>query len=374
MIRVEIVKPTAKGIQPFLRLPGDIYRDDPNWVPWSHREMVRMLTGKDNELFQQGIQRFFLVYDDDRPVARVLAGVDVYRNAQTGRNEGYFSLFECFDNMDYARAALDAACAFLKDHGVTRLLGPQAPEYSLLNRGLLVEGFDGPPVLYNPYNPPYYERLLEEYGFTKERDYLAYLIDIQGSDVDRFAPLTNRVQSRFGFKARNIDLNKENIARVAQDIATVIAEATPQEPGIYVPTTEDIIKMLRRVRPFYRKNLAVIAYADKRPIGVLLGLMDYNRVLVKRRGRSDPFSQLLGLLAAPRIDTARCPMQYVVPDYQNKAVNAVLYHRAWEGARKLGIQRIEGSTVDETNIALVNNTQLAGGKLYRIYRNYQLDL
>ncbi len=374
MIRVEIVKPTAREIRPFIRLAEQIYREDKNWVAPDRREMTRLLTGKDNEFFSQGIQRFFLAYDDDKPVARVLAGIDVRRNAQTGLSEGYFSLFESYDNMDYARAVLDAAVAFLKEHGITHLTGPVAPMYSDMNRGLLVQGFDGPPVLFNPYNPEYYPRLLEEYGFRKDRDFLAYQFNINELQEDRFAPLSDRVQQRFGFKARNIDLNKDNIARVSRDIAMVIAEATPEETGQYLPTTEDIMDMLRRIKPVFRSNLAVIAYAGTRPIGVLLGLLDYNRVMRVRRGKMNPVAWLRGLMEVPRIDAARCPVQCVVPEYQNKAVNAVLYYRAVQGARKLGIKMIEGSTVDETHVASINNTLMAGGKLYRVYRRYQMAI
>ncbi|MHC1786012.1 MAG: hypothetical protein AB9880_02965 [Christensenellales bacterium] len=374
MIHVDIAKPTPGGIQAFIRMPEAVYREDPNWVAPIRRQLIKQLTGKDNELFSQGIQRFFVCYDDQRPVARVLAGIDMRRNAHIKENQGYFSLFESLDNASYARAVLDAAAAFLREHGVTRLIGPVAPYYTDLDRGLLVQGFDGPPVLFNPYNPPYYQKLLEDYGFRKERDFLAYMIETDDAPIQRFAPLSGRVQQRFGFKARNIDLNRENIARVAQDIATVIAEATPEEPGQYLPTTDDIIALLRRIKPIFRKNLAVIAYAGSRPIGVLIGLLDYNRVLRRRRGRSDPLSWLLAALETPRIDTARCPMQYVVPEYQNKAVNAVLLNRAIEGARKLRIRHIEGSTVDETHSASVNNTLMAGGKLYRVYRQYQLTL
>ncbi len=368
MIRVEIVKPTPSAIQPFIRLAHDIYKDDPNWVAPPRRELTHTLTGKDNELFLQGIQRFFLCYDDDRPVARVMAGIDMRRNAQTEEAQGYFSLFETYDDPTYARAVLDAAVAFLREHGVSSVIGPLAPEYTDLTRGLLVQGFDGPPVLFNPYNPPYYQKLLEDYGFTKERDYLAYLVEVNDSTMERFAPLADRVQQRFGFKVRNIDLDKENIARVSRDIATVIAEATPEEPGQYLPSSEDIMAMLKRVRPIFRKNLAVIAYAGSRPIGILIGLLDFNRVLRQRRGGGNPWKELLGLLATARIDTARCPMQYVVPEYQNKAVNAALFYRAMQGARTLRVKRIEGSTVDETHIASVNNTIMAGGKLYRVYR------
>lgn len=371
MIHVEIVKPTPSGIQAFIRMPEAVYKGDPNWVPPLRREQTRLLTGKDNELFSQGLQRFFLCYDDERPVARVLAGIDVRRNAQTGESQGYFSLFESLDNASYARAVLDAAVAFLREHGITRLIGPTAPYYTDLNRGLLVEGFDGPPVLYNPYNPPYYAQYLEEYGFTKERDYLAYFIRMEEAAIDRIAPIVDRAQKRFGFTVTPIDLNKQNLSRLARDIATVISDATPEEQGAYLPTPEDIAILLRRVRPFFRSEIAWMAYAGRRPIGLLMGLLDYNRVLQKMRGAKTPWGWLLGKLLINRIDTVRCPMQYVVPEYQNKAVNAVLVYHAVLGAKKLDVRYIEGSTVDETHSASINNALITGGELYRIYRNYQ---
>ena len=371
MIHVDIIKPTAALLAPFVQLPFDIYKGDNNWVAPQRRELTRLLTDRSNELFSQGVQRFFLAYDNDKPVARVLAGIDTRRNAQIGEAQGYFSLFETYESMDYARAVLDAATAFLQEHGVTRVLGPVAPTYDMLNRGLLVEGFDGPPVLYNPYNPPYYAQYLEEYGFTKERDYLAYFIRIEEAAIDRIAPIVDRAQKRFGFTVMPIDLNKQNLTRLARDIATVISDAMPEEQGAYLPTPEDIAILLRRVRPFFRSEIAWMAYAGRRPIGLLMGLLDYNRVLQKMRGAKTPWGWLLGKLLINRIDTVRCPMQYVVPEYQNKAVNAVLVYHAVLGAKKLGIRYIEGSTVDETHSASINNALITGGELYRVYRNYQ---
>ena len=375
MIHVEIVKPTPAAIGPFIRLPDAIYHGDDNYVASPRREMARVLTGKENELFAQGIQRFFLAYDDDKPVARVMAGIDLRRNAQTGLNEGYFGLFESYNNIDYAHAVLDAASAFLREHGITAIYGPVAPYYTDLTRGLLAEGFDGQPVLFNPYNPSYYLELLEEYGFKKDRDYLAYLMEHEDmQSVERFAPLYERVQKRFGFRVRNIDLNKQSMPHIAQDIAAVIAEASPEEAGQYLPTGDDMLMLLKRIKRVFRPELAVMAYAGTRPIGVMIGIPDYNRVLKARRGRTDPVSRLIGELQRSRIDTARCPMQYVVPDYQNMAVNAAMLYQAWQGAKRLRIRRIEGSTVDETHTASINNSLIAGGKLYRRYRNYKKTL
>ena len=40
--------------------------------------------------------------------------------------------------------------------------------------GLLVEGFDSPPLFMMTYNPPYYADLIEGYGFKKAQDLYAF--------------------------------------------------------------------------------------------------------------------------------------------------------------------------------------------------------
>ena len=40
--------------------------------------------------------------------------------------------------------------------------------------GLLIEGFEKPPTFMMPYNPPYYQALVEDYGFQKAQDLLSF--------------------------------------------------------------------------------------------------------------------------------------------------------------------------------------------------------
>lgn len=374
MIHVQIIQPTKKSLRPFIQLPFDIYRDNKNWVPPSRKDLLRSLTGKDNEFFARGIQRYFLAYNDETPVARVLAGVDLHMSTRIGTTVGYISLFETYENYEYAQAVLDAAMRFLREHGAKQVYGPVAPRYDLLNRGVLVDGFDGPPVLQNAYNTEAIPHILEKYGFTQWRDYLAYDILTDQFPVDRILPMMNRIKDRFGFRVVHVDFNRSNLIRVAQDISAVICEATPDEPGNYMPTTEDLLQLFKRIKPWMRNESAVMAYAGNQPIGVVLGFLDSSPSIMGTNGRNCPRNLLRRLVKTGQTKTARCPVQYVIPEYQNKAVNTVMLAEAVKGAKRLGITRIEGSLVDETHIASVNNTQSAGGKLYRRYRVYQMDL
>ncbi len=374
MIHVEIVKPNRRALKPFIQLPFDIYKKDLNWAPPRRRELTRALMGIGNDFFSRGIQRMFLAYDDETPVARVLAGIDLRHSSRLGEQSGYISLFESYENYEYAQAVLDPATRFLREHGVKQLYGPVAPRYDLLNRGVLVDGFDGPPVLENAYNSAALPQMLEKYGFVKWRDYLAYDIPTEKIPVERILPMADRIRQRFGFRIEHLDFSRGNLIRAAQDISAVICEATPDEPGVYMPSPEDLLELFRRVRPWLRNQAAVMAYAGQRPIGCVIGLLDGTPAVLGTSGRATPWNWLRRVLKTPNIRTARCPIQYVVPEYQNMAVNTVLMAEAVDGAKRLGIKNVEGSLVDETHIVSVNNTRSAGGRLYRRYRMYRMDI
>ena len=374
MIHVDILKPTKKELKPFIQLPFDIYKEDGNWVPPKRHDLLNSLMGRDNALFAQGIQRFFLVYDHEKPVARVLAGIALRQHGKEGTPYGYISLFDSYDNDDYARSVLDAAIGFLRDHGVKEVVGPIPPRYDILSIGILVDGFDGPPVMENPYNQPYLPRMLEHYGFKKGRDYLAYDIPIEDVPVERIMAMGDRIRKRFGFQIEHVDFAKSNLARVAQDISTVICEATPEDAGTMLPTPDDLLQLFKRIRPYLRTELAVLAYADDRPIGCVIGFLDSSSVLKGTDGRRTPWNWLKRVLKSGRIEATRCPMQFVVPEYQNMAVNALMLAEAVKGVKRLGIKRVEGSPVDETHQVSINNTLLAGGQHYRTYRLYTMSL
>lgn len=374
MIHVRIIKTSKRELKAFLQLPFDIYRQDSNWVPPQRHDLTQTLLGKENEFFARGVQRMFLAYNNETPVARVLAGVDENASSRLAQRVGYISLFESYDNYEYAQAVLDASMRFLKEQRVRRVLGPFPPRFDLLNRGLLIEGFDAPPVMENAYNTPALPQMLEQYGFTKWRDYLAYDIPVDNIPIHRILPMAVRIRERFSFRTEQVDFSKNNLIRIAQDMSGVICEAAPDEPGEYLPTPEDLLMLFKRIRPWLRNETSVMAYAGNKPIGVVIGLLDSSPSLQGTDGRRTPWNLLRRKWKIHGTKTMRCPIQYVIPEYQNKAVNAVMLAQAVEGAKKLGICRVEGSLVDETHIVSINNTQTAGGKLYRKYRVYQINL
>ncbi|HNW85920.1 MAG TPA: hypothetical protein PLP25_06760 [Candidatus Limiplasma sp.] len=371
MIHVEMLEKTKKGIRDFMNLPHRLYRKDPNWIPPMYTMQLRLLLGENNPLLS-GEHAFFMAYEDDRPVARVLAGVDERLNQRIGEKRGYISLFESEQNLEYARAVLDAATGYLKKLGMTKVVGPNTPGFDDFSKGLLLEGFDGSPMVFNPYNPPYYNDFFLAYGFAKHRDHYAYYLNLADFPGKTYQNLSELAQKRFRFRVEHADLRRANADQLATEAAKVIDEAFPEEWELLPPTKADILDEMKSLLRYTKTDLIVMAYADERPIGILVCFPDYNRLLKASRGRLLPLGWLSVLFK--KVRAVRCSMMFVTPDYQNKAVNVAMTLSAFDRAIKLGVTEVEASTIDETNLQSILATERTGAKRYRVYRQYEMTL
>ena len=373
MLYVKTLEKTAKGLRDFLELPYRLYQGDANWVPPIYESTLRLLLGDGNPLMNDE-HRFFLAYEDSRPVARLLAGIDTRLNAQLGEKRGYISLFETEENMEYARLVLDAAAEYLRSLGIERIVGPNAPGFNDFSKGLLWEGDAGAPVLFNPYNPAYYNQYFVDYGFHKHRDHYAYRMKLSDFPAEECRELSKKAQKRFQFRVENIHLRQSNLDRVATEMTQVIGEAFPSHWELLKPTKADILNEMKGLIGYAQPGLIVMAYADSRPVGVLVTLPDYNQLLKPNQGRLLPFGWATMLFKRRAVAVARASMLFVSPDYQNKAVSAAMALVAYENAKKLGIQEVEASTIDETNLQSILSTERLGAKKYRTYRQYSMPL
>jgi len=371
VIHVETLEKTKKGIRDFMALPRRLYRGDPNWVPPMYGMQLRLLLGENNPLLS-GEHAFFMAYDDGRPVARVLAGVDERLNERIGEKRGYVSLFESENNLEYARAVLDAAVGYLKSLGMARVVGPNTPGFDDFSKGLLYRGFDGPPMVFNPYNPSYYNDLFTAYGFAKHRDHYAYRLFLKDFPAKDYQGLSEMAQKRFKFRVQHVDLRRGNARKLSAEVARVVDEAFPDDWELMPPTQNDIQAEMQSLFRYTKTDLIVMAYAGERPVGILVCFPDLNRLLKGSRGRLFPFGWLKLLLG--RVSAVRCSMMFVTPDYQNKAVNVAMTLSAYARAQTLGVTEVEASTIDETNLPSILATERTGAERYRTYRQYELTL
>jgi ribosomal protein S18 acetylase RimI-like enzyme len=238
--------------------------------------------------------------------------------------------------------------------------------------GLLVEGFDGPPVLMMSYNPPWYADLFEGAGLSKATDLLAWRMSEATADLERWRRLNDRVKAREGLTVRPLDLRR--FERDVKIVCDLYADAWSKNWGFVPMTNEEIAFMGRQLRPIVLPDLCLFVMKDGREVGFTLALPDVNRVLIDLKGSLFPFGWLKVLLRKNKVGFGRILTLGVRREFHGRGYDALLYHEISSAMVSRGFRDGEMSWILETNDAMNNTIRRAGGEPYRRYRMYEAAL
>lgn len=362
---------TPREREAFIRLPWSLYEGDPHWVPPLLRDMRRMLDPAVHPFHRHSEVQPFLALRSGRPVGRIAAIHN--RNHQGFHDEpaGFFGFFESPRDPGVAEALFEAAAGWLRERGLRAMRGP-ASFSTNETVGLLVQGFDGPPVVMMPYNPPFYVDLLAAHGFEPVKTLLAYYIDEQ-RPPDYLVRAAGIVEKRTGVTVRPVVMK-----RFEAELATVrrIYNAAWERNWGFVPTTDAEFEfMAEELRPIVDPNLALMAEAPNgETAGFALALPDFNQVLIHLSGRLFPLGVLKALWYRRKIHRMRVITLGLLEEYRGKGIDALLYLWIIRNGAARGITFAELSWVLEDNAAMRKPLERLGGRVYRRYRVYEARL
>jgi GNAT superfamily N-acetyltransferase len=239
---------------------------------------------------------------------------------------------------------------------------------------LLIDGFDSMPVFMMTYNPPYYEKLVDTFGFHKAHDLLAYIGNVeQLPDVEtKLGPIIEQAKERSGATIRPMDRK-----RFKQDVDTFLEmyNRACGEMWGFVPLTRGEVHALgASLKWLLVPDLALLAEVDGKTVGVVIGLPDFNPVIKKIGGRLFPFGFLKLLAAKKQIELFRVVSIDVVPEFQRWGLGLVLMNGLVPKALELKVKRAEFSWVSEDNSLARMGLEKGGAKKYKTYRMYDYDL
>jgi GNAT superfamily N-acetyltransferase len=359
----------------FIRLPWRLYRDDPNWVPPLLMDMNDTLNPKKNALLALGPYQYFLAYRDGIPAGRIGVGVDNHLNEIKNYKSSYLTLFESVNDYEVAKALFDTGLAWAKQHGAEFITGPQSPTNGDDYRGLLIKGFDSPPVLLNSYNPLYYQDFFTEYGFEKQFDRNAYYIDIAHSELpEQIVKTVEYAKKRYGYRVAPLDMKrfKEHVEAIVQ----ISVAAWPADwPDMVPPTPEEVRAEVSKLKSVIDPRFVFFAWdKENHPIGYGVTFPNYNELLIKMNGRLFPFGIFIFLLGKKKIKSTRSFILFTIPEYQKKGVSSAIYLEGIKAVKALGCQWADFSTIHEFNNKMNQDAVGAGGELYKIFRIFIKNL
>ncbi len=361
----------------FLDVTARIYANDPHWVPPILDSIAKQFAPTNPFLKYGKLQQFIAISQQangSQAVGRIVAAVNQRLIDREGQNVGLFGFFECIEDFTIAQALLDTACKWLRSQGMTIVRGPI--DFSTHNNCLfLVDGFDSPPMVMMPYNPPYYPEFIERDGWHKAKD--AYAYDFP---LDKPLPLefekAYRIACKSGVSFRPIrtkgDGFEQDVKSIYQLFNTAFANnwsSTPRSEAEFLEEARDLQNL---VDP----DVFPIAEYDGEMVGFWMSLPDYNIALKHVNGKLNWLGILKFLWYRRQIDQGRVIAICSLPEYRRKMVSLALIYLGMRGGIQKGkpYKRAELSWVFEDNFPSRKLIEASGGKIYKTYRIYEKSL
>ncbi len=210
-LRIEQVK-TSKDLHAFVTYPWTANRNDKHWVPPLIGESKKLFNPEKNPFFEHGEIETYLARRDNKVVGRIAAIRNKVHEEFHEEPMGFFGFFDCEDDPEVAMGLFGAVREFLRARKLETMMGPVNPSTNE-ECGVLVEGFDTPPMVMMLHNPPYYDALIKRCGVPKVKDLLAFILksDQVPEKLEKGARLARK---------RNLDITvrKMNMKRFREEV------------------------------------------------------------------------------------------------------------------------------------------------------------
>ncbi len=275
----------------WLRVPDTIYSADSNYIPHIRQDIAGIFDPAKNKLFAQGqAARWILVDERGTPMGRIAAFFSrKYSDAQTQKTGG-IGFFECVDDDQAARLLLQTASDWLTTLGVEAIDGPINFGEKEAYWGLLVENFADMGSFRMNYNPPYYQRFFENFGFQVYYEQLCYKRDLHVPAQEVFVRKSQQLLQDNSFQVTNA--RGRSLEQIATDFVTIYNAAWAVHGGFKPMKIEQARKAIQAMRPIMDRDIMVFAYHNDKPIGFYINLPEVNEFMQHVKGNMNALGML----------------------------------------------------------------------------------
>ena len=345
-----------REMKAFVRFNYELYKDCPYAVPDLLEDTLDTFNPRKNAAFDFCEADCFLALREGKIVGRIAAIINHKANRTWGTNNARFGWIDFVDDEEVSRALLEAAEKWGRDHGCDKLTGPLGftdmdPE------GMLTGGYDQLSTMSTTYNYPYYPKHMERLGYAKEVDWVERKILTPEKDhpahMDKYFRVAEMSAKRYNLHIRKFKNAREiRQGGWAQKIFDVVNKAYAPLYGYSEMTPKQIKQYVREYMPFLDMRLVTtVEDADGRIVAMGVGMPSLSRAIQKAHARLFPFGwiHLAKALYFKHADIVDLLLVAVLPEYQNKGVNAMLFADLIPVCQQMGFKFGETHPQLETN-------------------------
>ena len=342
---------TKRDLRRFVQFGIDLYKGNPYFCPPIVFDELNAFNQQGNPALEVCDFVVYMAYRNDEIVGRIVGIVNHRANEAWKVKKCRFGWFECIDDYEVFKALLDAVAEWGKSKGMELLNGPVGfTDFD--HQGLLLEGFEHNSPMASLYTHPYYIAHYERYGVRKEADWIEYQIYPPKEAPERMRRFASIVAERCKLHTVKVKGVRELKKRYGYSYFDVVDTAY-QKLYNFQPLTEKqkqyYCKMYFPILNF--DFVTIVANEKDEIVAVGLGMPSLSEALRKCKGRLFPFGwyHLLKALKSKKISDFDLLLIAVRPDYQDKGVTAMIFDEMTPYFQKYGIQRVETTSILETN-------------------------
>ncbi len=354
----------------FIKLPFQIYKNIPQWVPPLSVEINQVLDENRHPFYKHSEAAFFIALDQDNvPVGRLAILNNKNYNAYNKENTAYFYLFESINDADVANNLFNAGINWAKSQGLNKIIGPKG--FTVFDGiGMLVKGFEYRPAFGLPYNPPYYVDLIERLGFEPIDELVSGYLNRETDFPKNIHEISKTIQERRDLRVA-IYNNRKDIRQLIPHLKDMYNDALGGTTG-NVPLTDDEVEGLaEQMLWFADPKLIKIIYKQEKPVGFLFAYPDISAAVQRTKGQLFPFGWLDLFLELKRTRWININGGGMVEGYRGLGGTAILFSEIYKSIVESRYQHAELVQVGVNNANMQRELRNLGIDFYKTHRLYQ---
>lgn len=375
MLTIEKVDTANRAqIRRFIKVPFRLYKQHPQWVPPIRSDVALMLNRKKHPFYEHSTADFFIAVRDGQDIGRIAALENCNYNKHHDVRTAQFYLFDCEDDSEAAAALFQRVFEWARAHSLDTLVGPKG--FSAFDGyGLLQKGFEHRQMMnMMNYNYPYYLRLVDEAGFEKEVDFVSHFVIPEDLRLpERLYRIAERAKRHHRLEVIRFKTKRE-LRQWAGKIGQAYNNAFVKN-WEYVPLTErEISFVVDTIMLVANPKLIKIIAQDGNVVGFAFGWPDVSAAMQRCKGRLFPFGIADLLLEMRRTSRISGNGVGILPEFQGRGGNALLYSEMERTVGEFGFKYYEMTQIAETAVQMRKDLETLGGKPYKNHRVYKRPL
>ena len=367
---------TKCELRKFIQFANDMYAECPYYCPPLLFDERNCFDRENNPALEVCDYQLWMAYRDNKPVGRVAGIINRKANEKWGYKHVRFGWFDFIDDFEVSKTLLDTVAAWGAARGMNALNGPVGfTDFD--HEGLLLEGYEYPAVMASLYNYPYYVKHIEQYGLTKEADWIEMQVYPPQGCPERLVRIAEIVKQRSHVRVDKVKNSRELVRKYGIQYMDVIDEAYQKLYNFQPMTVKQKNYYKNMYFPLLNFDFVTLVVNEKEEIvGVGLGMPDISDALRKCGGKLFPFGwyYLLKALKAKQMEAFSFLLIAIRPDYQDKGINSLFFADQIPYINQYGIKRLETTNILETNTKNIANFTQFDHKIHKRHRAYIMDI